>query len=86
MVYINHRLVIVNILAEIKMKRTNRKKFSVHEPLLGFYKDSYKKYKYWLNAYYIVIIIITISIPLNTNDWKVFFEYNQIIDINKKIV
>ena len=44
-----------------------------YEALIQFYQSSYKKLKFWFNLYYIILIVVTLTIPLNIEDWKLVF-------------
>jgi len=55
--------------------------------------ESHKKYKYWLSSYYLIYIIIGITIPINFSDWFLVWKYadirndlQQVIKINEALV
>jgi hypothetical protein len=45
---------------------------------LPFYQSSYKKFRYWLTAYYLILFILTLTITINLEDWRLIISYGEI--------
>jgi hypothetical protein len=61
------------------------KNSSKHTEFLYYiYQKSYKKYRYWLSTYYI-LVVISIIVSISSQDIKIFFEKSKIMS-NQKVL
>ncbi|MBD3341892.1 MAG: hypothetical protein GF353_22505 [Candidatus Lokiarchaeota archaeon] len=53
--------------------------------LIPFYQSSYKKFRYWFTIYYLMSIILTLTITINLEDWNLVSSYGEIQKYNNLI-